>query len=56
MTVGSELGVMLEKWREAKRGVQLSQVVHSSGCESHLGKVGQPPSSKHRAGGSNPKC
>ena len=36
--------------------VRPSKVVNSSGGGSHSGKVGQPPDSKHRAGGSNSKC
>ncbi len=38
------------------RGVRPSKVDNSSGCKSRSGKVGQPPDSKHRAGGGNSKC
>ena len=38
------------------RGVRPSQVDNSSGCDPRSGKVGQPPDSKHRAGGGNAKC
>jgi len=43
-----------EKW--FKEGVRPSQVDNSSGCDPRSGKVGQPPDSKHRAGGGNAKC
>ena len=38
------------------RGVRPSKVDYSNGCKSRSGKVGQPPDSKHRAGGGNSKC
>ena len=42
--------------RQDNRGVRPSKVDHSSGWDSRSGKAGQPPDSKHRAGGGNSKC
>jgi len=41
---------------EFLRGVRPSQVDNSSGWKSRSGKVGQPPDSKHWAGGGDSKC
>ncbi len=43
-------------YQKGIRGVRPSKVDNSSGSESRSGKVGQPPDSKHRAGGGNSKC
>ncbi len=58
--VFEQMGGRKSDFRKGKkigvRDVRPSKVNNSSECESRSGRVGQPPDSKHRAGGSNSKC